>query len=243
MYNKKYNSTNRYLEPRDDLFCPFCHKQNKNLNSYDQHRIRCKFNPDRIKIVSHIPLKDNLSNRGWSKGLTKETDVRIANRSKSLQASNRTRPSGKASTEEAEIERRKKISASMKRNPHAGGIRQGSGRGKKGWYKNYFCDSTYELVYVIYNIDHNIKFERCTLVYEYLYNDKIHLYHPDFILQDGSLVEIKGYHTAEVEAKINSVKDRPIRVLYEKDLHYAFEYVKENYSYNELTDLYTPVEL
>ena len=39
-----------------------------------------------------------------------------------------------------------------------GGKRHGSGRGKKGWYKGYYCDSTWELAWVIYQLDHGVKF-------------------------------------------------------------------------------------
>ena len=133
-----------------------------------------------------------------------------------------------------------KISAAMKKNPNAGGLRIGSGRGKKGYYKGYYCDSTYELVYIIYNLDHNIVFNRCprTLYYEYLLDNKIKKYYPDFILPDGSLVEIKGYHDSIVDLKLASVKDRNIKILYEKDLKYAFDYVKATYNYSSLADLY-----
>ena len=236
MYTKENNKTNKNLELREDLFCPHCGKQCKNLNSLAQHKIRCRKNPD--KIESAWLCGKYLKNRGWSKGLTKETDSRVASISKGIKTSTKRRHSGRANTEEAEVLRRKKISETMRKNGRAGGKRAGSGRGNKGWYKNYYCDSTYELVYVIYNLDHNIKFDRCNLVYKYSYNNKEHLYYPDFILEDGSLVEIKGYYTEQVGAKINAVKDREIKVLYEKDLKYAFDYVKENYNYKKLKDLY-----
>ena len=42
----------------------------------------------------------------------------------------------------------------------------------------------------------------------------------------------------QTKAKIKSVTDKPIKVLFEKDLQYAFDYVKENYTYNKLEDLY-----
>ena len=29
-----------------------------------------------------------------------------------------------------------------------------TGKGKKGWYKGFFCSSTYELAYVIFCLDH-----------------------------------------------------------------------------------------
>lgn len=125
----------------------------------------------------------------------------------------------------------------MKRNPNAGGFRKGSGRGKKGVYKGYFCDSTYELVFVIYNIDHDIKFKRNLIGYEYQHGNKIHTYYSDFILEDGSLVEIKGYYTDLVDIKAKAV-NKPLKILYRKDLQYAFDYVKTNYTYDKLEDLY-----
>ena len=51
-------------------------------------------------------------------------------------------------------------------------------------------------------------------------------------------VETKGYHSEIVDVKTACVTDRPIKVLYEKDLQYAFDWVKEHYTYNELSDLY-----
>ena len=119
-----------------------------------------------------------------------------------------------------------------------GGIRQGAGRSKSGWYKGFFCDSTYELVFVIYNIDHNIPFERNRIGYEYLYNGESHLYYPDFLMSDGTLVEIKGYHTELVDIKLAAVKDKKIKILYEKDLEPYFEYVKNEYHCSHLQDLY-----
>jgi len=41
-----------------------------------------------------------------------------------------------------------------------GGLRNGSGRSKSGYYKEIYCGSTYELCWVIYNLDHNISFSR-----------------------------------------------------------------------------------
>ena len=93
---------------------------------------------------------------------------------------------------------------------------------------------------IIYNLDHGIKFERCprSLFYEYNYKEKNKKYYPDFILPDNSLVEIKGYKTEQDSFKWSSVQDRKLIILMEKDLKYAFDYVKENYSYEKLEDLY-----
>lgn len=77
----------------------------------------------------------------------------------------------------------------------------GSGRSKHGWYKGIYCDSTYELVYLIYCLDHNINIKRSDKIFEYQIDNKIHYYHPDFEI-DGQLIEIKGYHNNLVDIKI-----------------------------------------
>lgn len=129
-------------------------------------------------------------------------------------------------------------SKNLKNNPSVGGLRKGSGTGKHGWYKGYFCDSTYELVFIIYNIDHGISFKRNKDYYNYTYKGKQLKYYPDFLMCDGSFIEIKGYHTDQVDAKIAAVTDRAIKVLYHDDLQYAFDWVKQNYDYKSLEDLY-----
>ena len=75
--------------------------------------------------------------------------------------------------------------------PKIGGYQQGSGRGKKGYYKGLFCDSTYELVWIIYQLDHNIIFNRNRTSFIYTHNGKQHKYYPDFILPDNTYIEIK----------------------------------------------------
>lgn len=236
---------NKFNAPRDDLFCKYCGKSCKNLNSLRQHECRCSKNPSRI--ITNFEGNNYASKRKgikrghpWNYGLTAKTDERVkryADKVRGTHQENRKNP-GKANTIEGEILRRQKISQTMKLNKNAGGLRKNSGIGKKGKYKGYYCDSTYELVYIIYNLDHDIMFERCNIEYEYQYNNQTHKYHPDFILEDGSLVEIKGYMTELVNIKLAAVTDRPIKLLLEKDLKYAFDYVRENYLYNELTDLY-----
>lgn len=72
---------------------------------------------------------------------------------------------------------------------------------KKGMYKGYWCDSSWELAYVIYNLEHNIKFKRNNKKFPYFYKGKIKNFIPDFIVND-SYVEIKGYFGPEANAKI-----------------------------------------
>lgn len=99
---------------------------------------------------------------------------------------------------------------------------------KHGWYKGIYCDSSYELAYVIYCLDHNIKIERNNKGYEYEYSKGVkRKYYPDFRV-DGKLVEIKGWKDKTVENKIAAV-DEELTVLYENQLKPVFDYIKVKY--------------
>lgn len=123
-----------------------------------------------------------------------------------------------------------KFNQSMKAN-HSnhkpiGGLRPHSGRGKCGWFDGMYFASTYELAFYLY-MKRITKVERCPFVYEYWWQGKLLKYYPDFLV-DGIIIEIKGFHTPQVDAKVSSVKDKPIKVLYRKDLKEIFDWVKEN---------------
>ena len=121
-------------------------------------------------------------------------------------------------------------------NKNVGGYRQGSGRGKSGWYENYWCDSSYELAFVIYNIEHNILFERNKEGFEYYWNSKKHLYYPDFII-NGEYIEIKGRETKQDIVKYTSI-DKPLKILKRKNINHVFNYVIEKYG-KDFIKLYT----
>lgn len=110
-----------------------------------------------------------------------------------------------------------------------GGFREKSSRGKQGWYKNIFCNSQWELAFVIYCLDHNIKIERNKENFIYFYKNKQHLFYPDFVV-NGKLVEIKNYWREINDIKINAVKQiKDIDILYTEDLKYVFDYILNKY--------------
>lgn len=121
---------------------------------------------------------------------------------------------------------------------HIGGYRNGSGRSKSGYYKGIYCGSTYELCWVIYNLDHNIKFSRFE---GYLEKNGIR-YYPDFILDDNkTIVETKGYEKQDEVDKKTHVAESfgyEVNVLRKDDLKYAFNYVKEKYNTDKFYTLY-----
>lgn len=120
----------------------------------------------------------------------------------------------------------------------AGGYREGSGRSKSGYYKGIYCGSTYELCWVIYNLDHNIEFSRFPTKLE---KDGV-IYYPDFLLSDGkTIVETKGYEKQDSVDRKTAVAVHfgyTVKVLRKEDLQYAFDYVNETYGTNKYYTLY-----
>ena len=206
--------------------CKFCQIQKFTKNSLAQHEIRCPFNNNRLL--------------SWNTGLTKLTDQRLAKLSievsdrqtgkkrpeHSLKLKGRKSSSpGKSLNPIKELERRSKISKSAKARG-LGGYIKGSGRGKKGWYKGIFCDSSWELAFVIYHLDHNIEIKRCEEIRYYEWENKQRKYIPDFVI-NNQIYEIKGYKTEQWNAKISSNPE--INVLYENEIKPYIKYVVDKY--------------
>lgn len=137
---------------------------------------------------------------------------------------------------------KKKYCSVACRKKHAGGYREGSGRAKVGYYKGVYCGSTYELCWVIYNLDHGVKFTRFNGCLE---KDGVK-YYPDFLLADKTtIVEIKGYEGQTSVDKKTAVAEAfgyNVVVLRKSLLEKEFEYVAEKYSPNfkSLYDDYKP---
>ena len=131
----------------------------------------------------------------------------------------------------------------MGRLGNCGGYREGSGRSKSGYFNNFYCSSTYELAYYIWNIEHDVDIERCKESFNYTHKGNIHRYYPDFVV-DGVIIETKGYHTDIVDIKTKAVESqgRKIKVLYEKDLTHMIDYVKDKYRVTCLEELYQEYE-
>lgn len=133
-------------------------------------------------------------------------------------------------SEEKEKERRRKISETSKKNNKSGGYRNGSGRGKKGTYKGFWCDSSYELAWVIYHLDNKIPIERNIEKFIYIYDGEEKNYIPDFKI-NNIYYEIKGYADDKVEFKLKYFPHN-IKILFKEDLKYIFDYVIEKYGKN-----------
>ena len=210
-----------------DIICQYCGREFNRKNSKSCHEKYCRYNPNRVD--------------GWSKGLNKYNSESMKKISNTYKTNfNKGKFIGSFTGKKHSEETKRKISDKMKGNHHCDIAK--TGKGKKGWYKSFFCSSTYELAYVIYCLDHNIDIKRNTEYFTYEYEGKQHRYYPDFIV-NGELIEIKGYHTNLVDIKLKSV-NKPIKILYYDNMKYIFDYIYEKYGYkitkwsNKLYEMY-----
>jgi len=204
--------------------CQFCEREIKNKGSLKAHEMCCKLNPNKITHKRSVNAGAKKGCTPWNKGKTKETNSVLLKQSITLSkryATGELQPHFTPHSQET----KNKLSKVAKERKLGGYVR-GSGRGKKGWYKGYFCDSSWELAYVMYCLDHNISIKRNTEKRQYVYKNKTKNYIPDFLVED-KLVEIKGYKTEEWKAKLSSNPD--VEVLYEKEMKPILSYVIKKY--------------
>lgn len=111
-----------------------------------------------------------------------------------------------------------------------GGYRVGAGRGKSGWYKGIFCNSSYELAWVLFNLENGISFIRNSDWFEYLNTDgKKSKYYPDYkLLNTNEYVEIKGYKEKEFFNKTDNFPKKLI-VLDKEKMKPILEFVIGKY--------------
>ena len=121
----------------------------------------------------------------------------------------------------------------------SGGFREGSAKNYKyGTYKGIYCDSSWELAFIVYNMDNNVDIQRNTDYFFYTYMGKEHKYYPDFII-GNTYIEIKNYWTEQVQAKIDCFpKDKKCVILFPKDITPYIEYCRAKYGYKYWETLY-----
>jgi uncharacterized Zn-finger protein len=133
--------------------------------------------------------------------------------------------------------RSKKLSESAKRNKF-GGLNPNTTHKnyKRGYYNNIWCDSSWELAFVVYCFEHNISIKRNTSYKEYSFENKIYKFYPDFIINNNELVEIKGFITPKNKAKIEQVHD--VTFIFKTEIQPYLKYVINKYGNNFYNLLY-----
>ena len=125
------------------------------------------------------------------------------------------------------IGRHKKLSELAKKNNFGGYEPNSIKKYHHGKYKGIHYDSSWELAYLVWNIEHNIDIKRCDEIRTYITEDnKIHRYFPDFIV-NNEIIEIKGYFGKGAQLKAKQNPD--IRILKHEDLKDIIQYVINKY--------------
>ena len=227
----KIDNNNKYK-------CPYCDKILCRAGICSH--IICVYSENGRKRVEKNAKLSSILQKGkpsWNKGLTKETCKSIKKASETYKRNNHI-PWNKGKTNIFSKQVRESISHKMKQIAKSRISNKGVGRAYKGWYKNYWCDSQWELAFVIYCIDHNIKINRCQEAFEYEYNNEKHLYYPDFIVND-QYIEIKGYQSKKDLAKIQYFpKNKTLLVYKYRELKPIFKYVLKQYEIKSINDIH-----
>jgi hypothetical protein len=83
------------------------------------------------------------------------------------------------------------------------------------------------LAFLIYCLENDIKIERNREGFEYVFENKKHLFYPDFII-DGKYVEIKNFESDLTDAKILYFPHE-IKVYYRQTIQSYLNYVRDKY--------------
>lgn len=169
----------------------------------------------------------------WNKGLTKETDERIRKSgltlSKNIRAGISKHNSGRASTNEKELLRRRKISLKrieyLEKSPHILWKTLSNGIKVQG---NWEYNVGEKLLQKGYNVN------RIRLPY-----NNIHVYTPDFYLGDDKYIEVKGWlSNRDVEKYKKVMKEYPnIKIYLMENKNYK-KFINDEISLEECPDLY-----
>lgn len=206
--NSKINKSN---ELRNDLFCIYCGKQCKNLNSLRNHERLCKENPDRQILVSNF-IKWNEYRRG--KNLQKSSNqykkaketgyiyvISDKTRQKLSKASK-----GRYHTKESKEKISSRMKDVVKNNPNYSYSK--NKYFKKEIINGFRMDSSWESIFANYLNQNNIKWIKSKKSFKYIFENEEHSYYPDFYLEDFDLyVEIKGRETERDKVKYKVIEN------------------------------------
>ena len=109
----------------------------------------------------------------------------------------------------------------------------------RGTYKGIPFQYSFELAWIVWNIEHDVKFFRCDESFNYFdsMQNKTRTYYPDFKLEDGTIVEIKGRVTQNTLDKKQAIVDiyhRPYILLTQDKIQHCLDYCKNKYGDNFL---------
>ena len=171
------------------IICHYCKKE------YSKHGIKSHiWRKHTTQGQMHKPTAGKIP---WNKGLTKESDERLQKAGIKTSKALVGRMGHKMSDATKE-KLRKIILKKIKNNTWHNSF----SKARTHEYNGIKLYGKWELEYAKWLDRHNIKWERPTKAYPYIFENKKHMYTPDFYLpENNEYVEIKGYETERDRAK------------------------------------------
>ena len=212
--------------------CPKCNHEISPQN-FSKHIMNC----DGVGPKRSRPKRD--LGQAWKKG---KTNIELFGETKAQLISEKMGESLKGKTGHIiDKKTRTSISKKMMGNTNWKNSVHKSGRGKKGYFKDFYFMSSWELAFIVYCLDHNIEFERNWKLFEYYdENNSKRSYIPDFYMPTEKMyLEIKGYKTIRSELKLKYFP-HSIKVLYKKEIQPYLDYVISKYGKNFVENLRCP---
>lgn len=225
----------KWLDEESKLYkCPECGKlySKKGICS---HIIINHTEKGRLRHLKTLEKRHSsqIGKPSWNTGLTKKSSEVLEQMGRKISKSfEKTTKEGRCGFQKYMKNNRDEWIKSCSK---GGGLRKMSGKGHRGWYKGYYCQSSWELAFVVYCLEHSIELQRNTEGFEYLFEGKRHKYYPDFIVND-EYIEIKGYNDSKCKAKIAQFTKK-LKVLEKNEMNVYLDYVIEKYGENFI-DLY-----
>ena len=101
---------------------------------------------------------------------------------------------------------------------------------KRGWWNGKWYDSSWELALLVFFHDNHLELTRNTRKFPYRRkgSKKIKYFQPDFILENGHYIEVKGIFDADAKAKI-ACFPYPIEIWGKKEIQPYIEYMEKTY--------------
>lgn len=204
--------------------CKFCKKECKNNNSLKQHEIRCKLNPQKIKVISnYIKYNEKIKSgeiiNEYTNQYTKAKKLGLPK--PELSEETRKKLSIASKNRRWTEEQKRKHSETMTRvaieNPKSYSAENVCGRTKlvevlDGLNNVTKVNGNWEYLVAEYLNNNNIKWtNKIEELFKYYYNGQYRRYYPDFYLIDyDTYIEVKGYERPRDLLKWESVNKKLI---------------------------------
>jgi hypothetical protein len=193
--------------------CSYCCKLCKNLNSLRNHERLCKLNPNYTPPKPKTEAwKNAIKNRVHSNGAKKAKELGIpyiiSEETRKKTSEFMKRRNAADWTQEKRAKHSQIMRNAVLNNPDSYSKNNVVGRVKNIEYNGHVLKGTWEVIVAKALDSENIKWRTNIQPFNYFFENKWHLYFPDFYLSEKDLyIEVKGYERDRDRAKWSVVRN------------------------------------